>query len=157
MKKVIIKNKQGIIGWGAEMLDPTEWIASNIANDVWGKPERWVLHKDEPMAKAYDEADVLEERIVEDMPAMDAVMDDAGTIVQEAIPARTHKEVKLRAEYTVEIEDISAMVELQKLSTEALRYLESTDWMIIREIDAGIPCPAEVKQARAEARTKVVK
>lgn len=28
---------------------------------------------------------------------------------------------------------------------------------IIREVDAGIQCPAEVKQARAEARTKVVK
>lgn len=157
MKKVSIKNKEGVVGWGTEMLDPTQWIADCIASNAWGKPERWVLHKDEPMAEAYDEADVLEERIVEDMPAMDAVMDDAGAIVQEAIPARTHKEVKLRAEYTVEIEDISAMVELQKLSTEALRYLESTDWMIIREIDAGIPCPAEVKQARAEARTKVVK
>ena len=157
MKKVIIKNKNGVIGWGAEMLDPTQWIADCIASNAWGKPERWVLHKDEPMADAYDEADVLEERIVEDMPAQDAVMDDAGAIVQEAISARTHKEVKLRAEYTVEIEDISAIVELQKLSTEALRYLESTDWMIIREIDAGIPCPAEVKQARAEARTKVVK
>ena len=157
MKKVTIKNKQGVIGWGAEMLDPTAWIAECIASNAWGKPERWVLHKDELMAESYDEADVLEERIVEDMPAMDAVMDDAGAIVQEAIPARTHKEVKLRAEYTVEIEDITAMVELQSLSTEALRYLESTDWMIIREIDAGIPCPAEVKQARAEARTKVVK
>lgn len=180
MKKVSIKNKQGVIGWGAEMLDPTQWIADCIASNAWGKPERWVLHKDEPMAEAYDDADVLEERTVEDMPAVDpvliseaipgspAVMDEAGNIVQaeipetpavysEAITARTHKEVKLRAEYTVEIEDISAMVELQKLSTEALRYLESTDWMIIREIDAGIPCPAEVKQARAEARTKVVK
>lgn len=157
MKKVSIKNKQNVIGWGAEMLDPTQWIADCIASNAWGKPERWVLHKDESMAEAYDEADVLEERIVEDMPAMDAVMDDAGAIVQEAIPARTHKEVKLRSEYTVEIDDISAMVELQNLSTEALRYLESTDWMIIREIDAGIQCPAEVKQARAEARTKVVK
>ena len=156
MKKVTIIRKNGSMA-GVEMLDPTAWIADCIASNAWGKPERWVLHKDEPMAESYDEANVLEERIVEDMPAMDAVMDDAGAIVQEAIPAKTHKEVKLRAEYTVEIEDITAMVELQSLSTEALRYLESTDWMIIREVDAGIPCPAEVKQARAEARTKVVK
>lgn len=180
MKKVIIKNKQGIIGWGAEMLDPTEWIASNIANDVWGKPERWVLHKDEPMAEAYDEADVLEERIVEDMPAVDpvmiseaipgspAVMDEAGNIVQaeipetpavysEAIPARTHKEVKLRAEYTVEIEDISAKVQQDKDNAEALAYLAETDWMIIREVDAGVPCPVDVKAKRAEARAKIVR
>lgn len=157
MKKVIIKNKQGIIGWGAEMLDPTEWVASNIANDVWGKPERWALHKDEPMAEAYDEADVLEERIVEDMPAQDAVMDDAGVIVQEAIPARTHKEAKLRAEYTVEIEDISAKVQQEKDNAEALAYLAETDWMIIREVDAGVPCPADVKAKRAEARAKIVR
>lgn len=137
MKKVIIKNKQGIIGWGAEMLDPTQWIADCIASNAWGKPERWVLHKDEPMAEAYDEADVLEERIVEDMPAVDpvliseaipgspAVMDEAGNIVQaeipetpavysEAIPARTHKEVKLKAEYLVEI----------------LNLEEDSDWLL---------------------------
>lgn len=152
MIKYTVK-RNGIItnSWTSDIADESHY------EECFGKPKRWVLHKDEPMAEAYDEADVLEERIVEDMPAQDAVMDDSGAIVQEAIPARTHKEVKLRAEYTVEIEDISAMLELQSLSTEALRYLESTDWMIIREIDAGIPCPAEVKQARAEARTKVVK
>lgn len=179
MKKVTIIQKNGQHTFN-ELEEPSAWIAECVTSNAWGLPERWVLHKDEPMAPAYDEADVLEERIVEDMPAVEAVliseaipgspavMDEAGNIVQaeipetpavysEAIPARTHKEVKLRAEYTVEIEDITAILELQSLSTEALRYLESTDWMIIREIDAGILCPAEVKQARAEARTRVVK
>lgn len=145
-----------------------------------GKPERWVLHKDEPMALAYDEADVLEERIVEDMPAVEAiliseaipgspaVMDEAGNIVQaeipetpavysEAIPARTHKEVKLRAEYSVEIEDISAQVEQERINAEALAYLASSDWYILREIDAGVPCPAEVKAERAAARARIVR
>lgn len=180
MKKVSIKNKQGVIGWGAEMLNPTQWISDCIASNAWGKPERWVLHKDEPMAEAYDEADVLEERIIEDMPAVEAVliseaipgspavMDEAGNIVQteipetpavysEAIPARTHKEVKLKAEYLVEIEDISAKVEQERINAEALAYLASTDWLVIREIDAGIPCPAEVKAKRAEARAKIVR
>ena len=183
MKHIKIKNikyPDPAINWDFQAESEQPKLSELLSSGVCGKPERWVLHKDEPMALAYDEADVLEERIVEDMPAVEAVliseaihgspavMDEAGNIVQaeipetpavysEAITARTHKEVKLRAEYTVEIEDISAMLELQSLSIEALRYLESTDWMIIREIDAGIPCPAEVKQARAEARTKVVK
>lgn len=160
MKNVKVRSRKHpdpAINWDfhAEQEEPR--LSELLASGACGLPERWVLHKDELMALAYDEADVLEERIVEDMPAVEAVMDDTGAIVQEAISARTHKEVKLRAEYTVEIEDITAMLELQSLSTEALRYLESTDWMIIREIDAGIQCPAEVKQARAEARTKVVK
>lgn len=96
MKKVIVKNKNGLIGWGAEMLDPTQWIADCIASNAWGKPERWVLHKDEPMAEAYDEADVLEERIV------------------DGLDGASHKEVKLKAEYLVEI----------------LNLEEDSDWLL---------------------------
>jgi hypothetical protein len=139
MKKVSIKNKMGIIGWEATMEDPTEWIANLVAVNYWGQPERWVLHKDEPMAKAYDEADVLEERIV------------------DGLDGASHKEVKLKAEYLVEIEDISAQVEQERINAEALEYLASTDWMVIREIDAGVPCPAEVKAERAAARAKIVR
>lgn len=157
MKKVIIKNKEGQQTHGAEMLDPQAWIADGIAGNWWGKPERWVLHKDEPMAEGYDEADVLEERVVEDYPSIDAVMDDTGAIVQEAVPAKTHKEVKLRAEYTIEILDISAQVNQENQNADALAYLSSTDWLIIREIDAGVPCPVDVKAKRAEARSKIVR
>lgn len=65
--------------------------------------------------------------------------------------------VILPAEYTIEIEDITAQVEQQKINEEALAYLASTDWMIIRAMDSGVPCPEEVKQARAEARAKIVR
>jgi len=156
MKKVVITRKNGSLS-GAEMLDHQAWIADGVVGNWWGKPERWSLHKDEPMAEGYDEADVLEERIVEDYPAIDAVMDDTGAIVQEAIPAKTHKEVKLKAEYTIEILDISAQVDQEKQNAEALAYLASTDWLIIREIDSGVPCPVDVKAKRAEARSKIVR
>lgn len=181
MKKVIVKNKDGVmIAGSSEYADPTSWIEDCVVNNYWGKPERWVLHKDEPMAEAYDEADILEERIVEDMPAVEAVliseaipgspavMDEAGNIVQaeipetpavysEAIPARTHKEVKLRAEYSIEIVDITDEFMQNKTNIEALEYLALTDWLIIREMDAGIPCPSEIKAERAAARAKIVR
>lgn len=152
MIKYTVK-KNGVItnSWTSDIADGSHY------EECFGFPERWVLHKDEPMAQAYDEADVLEERTVEDMPAVEAVMDDTGAIVQEAIPAKTHKEVKLRAEYSVEIEDISAKVQQDKDNAEALAYLAETDWMVIREVDAGIPCPADVKAKRAEARAKIVR
>ena len=60
MKKVIIKNLAGVQTNGAEMEDPTAWIADCIASNVWGQPERWVPHKDE--GGSYDDADVLDER-----------------------------------------------------------------------------------------------
>lgn len=42
------------------------------------------------------------------------------------------------------------------INREALGYLASTDWYIIREIDSGEPCPDEIKSARAEARARIV-
>lgn len=139
MKKVTIKNLAGIQTHGAEIEDPTAWIAECVANNWWGKPERFVLHKDEPMAEAYDDADVLEEKVEQDSFGVDVKM------------------VKLKAEYTIEIEDITAQVEQERVNQEALAYLASTDWYIIREMDQGTPCPAEIKAERASARARIVR
>lgn len=40
MKKVIIKNLAGVQTHGAEMEDPTAWIAECVASNVWGLAER---------------------------------------------------------------------------------------------------------------------
>lgn len=116
MKKVIIKNLDGIQTHGAQMEDPTQWIADGIAGNWWGKPER---------------------------PELDEMGEPTGVI--------------LPAEYTVEIEDITAQHEQNKINTEALAYLTSTDWYIIRELDEGKPCPTEIKAERAAARARIIK
>lgn len=64
---------------------------------------------------------------------------------------------RLPAEYTIEIEDIGDELERQRVNAESLAYLASTDWLIIREMDEGTPCPPEIRQARAEARARIVK
>lgn len=61
------------------------------------------------------------------------------------------------AEFTIEVTDITSQVEQEKINAEALKYLADTDYLIIREMDAGVPCPAEIKAKRAEARLKIVK
>lgn len=63
----------------------------------------------------------------------------------------------LPAEYTVQITDITAELEQERINAEALKYLADTDWMIIREVDSGVVCPADVKLARAQARAKIVR
>jgi hypothetical protein len=65
--------------------------------------------------------------------------------------------VILPAEYTVEIEDITAQVAQDAINAEALAYLASTDWLVIREMDSGVACPDDVKIARAEARQRIVR
>jgi hypothetical protein len=59
--------------------------------------------------------------------------------------------------YWVEYVDISLQVEQDKINAEALAYLASTDWLIVREVETQVPCPLEVKELRAAARLKVVR
>lgn len=59
--------------------------------------------------------------------------------------------------HQVEYIDISAQVEQERINAEALKYLANTDWLIIREVDASIPCPEDVKQLRSEARSRIVR
>ena len=165
MKKIIIKNLAGVQTHGAEMLDPTSWIAECVESNAWGKPERWVPHKNE--GGNYDDADVLEERLAEIVPAVPfqpeipavyegaVLISDAIPAVPE-VPAVMQKQVKLRAEYTIEITDISQQLEQERINKESLAYLASTDWLIIREIDSGVSCPAEVKALRQAAREAIV-
>lgn len=105
----------------------------------------------------------LSERIVDDVegsydPA--DVVEHIETVIEEATeetPAVIKNQVKLKAEYTIEVIDITAQVEQEKTNAEALEYLASTDWMIIREIDSGLSCPAEIKAERAAARARIVR
>lgn len=136
--------------WLSTFADETYW------EPCFGLPERWVAKDSE-----HDEADVLEEREVElspAIPAQDELLDSYGNELQpavEAVPAVTRKEVKLRAQYTIEIIDITEEVEQQKINQEALAYLAETDWMVIRQMDDGTPMPQDIKAKRAEARAKV--
>jgi hypothetical protein len=152
MKRVIIRNLEGIQTHGAELLDPQAWIDNCIANNYWGKAERWI-----PASEPHDEAGEIAREQREIAPAMAATIDEEGGEVSPAVPAVIEDWVLIRAEYTIEIEDISAQLEQERINKEALEYLASTDWLIIREIDAGIPCPADIKQARAEARARIVR
>lgn len=59
--------------------------------------------------------------------------------------------------FTVEVTDITELVARRETNAEALAFLASTDWYVIREMDEGTPCPEEVKLARAEARQRIIR
>jgi hypothetical protein len=50
-----------------------------------------------------------------------------------------------------------AAIDQQKINEEALAYLASTDWMIVRQAETGVPCPQNVLDARAAARAAIVR
>lgn len=46
--------------------------------------------------------------------------------------------------------------EQQQINLNARGYLTSTDWLVIREMDVGIPVPDTIKAARQAARDAIV-
>ena len=66
-----------------------------------------------------------------------------------------HKQLRMEANPEAVFEERN--IEQQSINAEALKYLADTDWLIIREVDAGVPCPIEVKDLRAQARLKIVR
>lgn len=60
------------------------------------------------------------------------------------------------SEYEVIIEDCTNEVEINKARQEALVYLASTDYKVIKSIETGIELDPEIKRLRQEARLKVL-
>ena len=142
MIKLTVKNKEDVITF-APIFETQEladvWLATMLAAKVFGKPERWVREGEENTSNA------LETLEVEDLAAT------------ETEPAITHIEYRLPAEYTIEIIDVTSQVEQEEINRQALQYLVDTDWYIIREMDEGVSCPADIKIERAAARTRIIK
>jgi len=47
------------------------------------------------------------------------------------------------------------LTEQEKININALHYLSSTDWYVIRELETGVPIPQEIKDLRAAARLQI--
>jgi len=105
MKKVIVKNKVNQITHQAEMQDPTLWIAEQVANNSWGFPERWVADKLLNPLSDEQKALAIDSRLVENQ-------------------LESYTEYKFAAEYTVEIEDITAQVAEQKAIQKYLARIQ---------------------------------
>ena len=58
---------------------------------------------------------------------------------------------------TTEQDKLLLAKSVQVSNREALAYLLSTDWMVIRQQESGTPMPLDITNARAAARIKIVR
>ena len=161
MFKVNISNSKQNLSWSASF--PSEAEAQAWLNSQIGKPHR-LPERIESIDAEYDQDDVLEvietEQVIgyNAVPRVDEqnqpVLDAEGIQIVDQVPnlAMVQTHVRLRAQYTSEIIDISAELNLAQNQAEARKLLAETDWMIIREMDNGVPCPQDIKEKRAAAR-----
>jgi hypothetical protein len=137
MKRVQISNKYGQNCFNI-IEDPSQWLSEGIANNWWGKPERWQLHKDEALAESYDESDVLEERV-----------DDLDGVQT--------KWVKLKAEYTIEIEDITAQHKLEQALIKRRAEYPTPEEFLNAFFDGGDEALEALRAKRLEIKAKYPK
>lgn len=86
--------------------------------------------------------------------------DELATELERITPEEgTSGEVQVRIpdQFEVEYEDISAQVEQEQINREALAYLKSTDWIVIRSMDSGVAVPEEIQLARQAARERIIR
>lgn len=129
MKKVSIINIKTNQTYESQLEDPTEWINDCIINNYWGKPERWVRAKELMESgvpselehwvwhsEYYEESDILqtEERT-------DPLTNETATWVL------------LKAEYTVEVEDVTEQLARESRVTELKKLLADSDFRVTHD------------------------
>jgi hypothetical protein len=160
MYKIIVKKQNIVTNLAHKETEElaNAWISEQIANESFGKPEYTRLISSKEVI--YHEE--IPEVFIEKMEEVDGLFKlNTHFVISEAIPA--YEEVIeavyeiVPAEYTLEITDMTAELEQNKINATALEYLAATDFYIIRSVDSGEPVPEEIKLARAEARLKIIK
>lgn len=139
MIKVSISRNNQVTNQGtfASQLEADAWLAQEEANKSFGKP-----------AGFYPISQLSPEELAQEISRKE--VDELGNPIEVM--------VEIPAQYSVAISDISLEVEQQRVNQEALAYLASTDWLVIRaNEDLTKPIPEDVKVKRQEARNKIVK
>lgn len=110
----------------------------------------WLAHHES--IKSFGQPKQIMQQQIELSPA---VLAEDGSVLQEAVTEL--KEVELAGEYEVIIEDISAKLAQERINAEAQKFLDSTDWIVIRALEKGLELSPELKAERQAARDRIVK
>lgn len=137
IKVNIIKNEQ-IIGSAvlANQQLANQWVAKEVTNNSWGKPERWILVND----------------LIKNNENVNLAIGQRTNVDGKEPTTEYH----FAAEYQIQMTDITNEVQQEQTNRECRQYLKDTDWYIIRELDCGIACPPEIRTLRADARRRIV-
>jgi len=112
--------------------------------------QAWLAHHEG--MKSFGQPKQIVQQQIELQPA---VLAEDGSVIQEAVLEM--QEIELAGDYEVEILDISAKLEQEKINAEAQAFLDATDWMVIRAMEKGEELSPEFKAERQAARDRIVK
>lgn len=150
MKIQVTVTKSGTISNSASFPSQEEaqaWLSSHEGMGTFGQKRQIISHPA-----------ISTESQVEISPA---VIDKDGVEISPAQFETQVTEVPAREEilegYVVEILDITSQLEQEAINAVSLAFLASTDWLITRQVETNVPCPQDIKDARAAARAAIVR
>jgi hypothetical protein len=134
------------------------WLAYHEGMKSFGQPKQVVQQQIELEPAVIEKQMVMikEAQLDEESNEISpAEFEEQDVIVKEAVVEM--QKVELAGDYEVEILDVTSQLEQEQINAEALKFLADTDWLILRELDNGTSCPAEIKAQRQAARERIVK
>lgn len=99
-----------------------------------------------------NKAHSYQQLVTEEVPSYIEVLEDGTTVEHPAIPA-VYEIIHVPADYEIVEKDL----EQDRINNEAQEFLNSTDWYCARFVDSGTEIPEDIKQARAEARARIIR
>jgi hypothetical protein len=134
MFKVEIK-KNNVVTHEAKFSTPTEceaWYEENLV--AFGKKDRWVAESQIQL-----EGEAIAQAVEE---------------MTEPVMGQNVKLYKFLKDHEVIYTDVTALLVQEKEKADALKYLNETDWYVIRKTETGVEVPANILTLRAAARVK---
>lgn len=137
MKRVKITNHVKNENFQADFEDPTAWITQEVANNSWGLPERWL--SDTALSPLSDEekAKAIDTRVVNDG------LGNGWT------------EYLFPAEYTIEIQDITAQVEAEKAQIEAIKNAQIQAGLRLQDFPAQVDACQDLAELKLAIKQMV--
>ena len=149
MKKIIVTEKTGKV-W--EYINDGE-VVNRLHLLGHGLPERIV----DDIEGSYDPADVIENIDELVSPAVEEVVDENGAVTIPASLAVFKKMVKLKAEYTIEIIDITAEHQLQECISNRKAEYPTMEEFLNAYFDGGEVAVQALQAVRLAVKAKYPK
>lgn len=168
MKKLIIK-KQGLEVQHCKFDDEQvmqDFIKLLADQAPWGKPDRWLPYSpmsplsDEEKAKAKESRKVIvKEAKPESIVQVQKELEDGSIVTEDvvipAVEEESYMEYFFPAEYTIEIEDITAQVETEKAQIEAIKNAQLQAGLRLQAFPAQIDSCQDLSELKLAIKQMV--
>jgi len=152
MKNIKIYNKQNeTVSDLNRYEDPTDFINHIVGTNYFGKPERWVRKKREGTNEFGEPTIIYPDEVYDDL---DVLGEEERPLFPDSEELETY--VQLKAEYSIEITDVTEELGKAKCKAEAKKLIAELDWVLDTETQPLLSNRSEFIAYRSQLRQLII-